>query len=419
MASFLDNLRGKSSEDAVPKADSDFADFGDAPVVAEDTSPAPPGAADGLRTTPSGKPYTKWYNVHERHSLSEFRLEGYILGIIAVLLVFHLIGSRRNRSKAKNFMAKHLPVLRREFAQVGFGGESQIREKSLFEFESYATGRQNVAFVDINLVMKKRFNPILGAAEFVLGSLFESVPAPKDAVDAALYPFDGKESKTVPTIPGSNELKVEKSAYDGFVWAVVNKNNMQAIRDERYDASITFTKDNSKLPPWLTVMSESAEITDVLLTPELIKAAEKAGDLLEYLIITDQPVTKPTTLDETTPRKRIFLRYRLPSSDREYDDILPLFSYFLRLPDLLVKQAHFRPEVLRKIRVIREEAIAQIKKADEELKAEERNTERERAKKAKRDEQLKGMDAKTQKKFLEKEREKEFKRSQKKGTVRA
>jgi len=233
--------------------------------------------------------------VHERHSLSEFRLEGYILGIIAVLLVFHLIGSRRNRSKAKNFMAKHLPVLRREFAQVGFGGESQIREKSLFEFESYATGRQNVAFVDINLVMKKRFNPILGAAEFVLGSLFESVPAPKDAVDAALYPFDGKESKTVPTIPGSNELKVEKSAYDGFVWAVVNKNNMQAIRDERYDASITFTKDNSKLPPWLTVMSESAEITDVLLTPELIKAAEKAGDLLEYLIITDQPVTKPTT----------------------------------------------------------------------------------------------------------------------------
>lgn len=395
-------------------ADADFADFGDAPVVA-DTS-APP--ADGLFRTPTGKPYTKWYNIHERHSLSEFRLEGYILGVIAVLLVFHLFGSRRNRSKAKNYMAKHIGVLRREFAQVGFGGESQIREKSLFEFEAYATGRQNVAFLDINILLKKRFNPVMAGVELVLGTFFESFPSPVDKVDAVLYPFDGKEGKTVPTIPGT-ELKAEKSTYDGFVWAIVNKNCMQAIRDERYDASITFTKDNSKLPVWLTVMSESAEITDALLTPELADAAKRAGDLLEYLLISDQPVDKPATLDETAPRKRIFIRYRLPSSDKEYDDILPLFSYFLRLPDVLVKQAHFRPEVLRKVRAIREDAIAQIKKLDDEIKAEERNAERERAKKVKRDEQLKAMDAKTQKKFLDKEREKEFKKSQKKGNIRA
>ncbi|PKS11939.1 hypothetical protein jhhlp_001235 [Lomentospora prolificans] len=394
-------------------ADADFADFGDSPVVADTSSPP----VDGLLRTPTGKPYTKWYNIHERHSLSEFRLEGYIICVIAVLLVFHLYGSRRNRSKAKNYMAKHIGLLRREFAQVGFGGESQIREKSLFEFEAYATGRQNVAFLDINLLLKKRFNPIMAAVELVLGSLFESFPAPADRVDAVLYPFDGKESKTVPTIPGA-ELKVEKSTYDGFVWAIVNKDCMQAVRDERYDASITFTKDNSKLPAWLTVMSESAEITEALLTPELADAAKKAGDLLEYLIISDQPIDKPTTIDETAPRKRIFIRYRLPSSDKEYDDVLPLFSYFLRLPDVLVKQAHFRPEVLRKIRIIRDDTIAQIKKADDELKAEERNAEREKAKKAKRDEQLKSMDAKTQKKFLEKEREKEYKRNQKKSNIR-
>lgn len=268
----------------------DFADFGDAPVVA-DTSPPP---VAGLGINPSSRPYTKWYNIHERHSLSEFRLEGYIIGIIAILLAFHLYGSRRNRSKAKTFMAKHLAVLKREFAQVGFGGESHIREKSLFEFEAYATGRQNVAFLDINLVMKKRFNPILGGVEFILGSLFESFPPPVDRVDAVLYPFDGREAKTVPSIPG-NEPKVEKSSYDGFVWAVVNKNCMQAVRDERYDASITSTKDNSNLPPWLTVMSESAEITNLLLTPELAEAAKKAGDLLEYLLISDQPTDKPVT----------------------------------------------------------------------------------------------------------------------------
>jgi hypothetical protein len=42
-------------------------------------------------------------------------------------------------------------------------------------------------------------------------------------------------------------------------------------------------------------MTESAEITDALLTPELIKAAELAGDLLEFLIVSDQPIEKPRT----------------------------------------------------------------------------------------------------------------------------
>jgi hypothetical protein len=122
-------------------------------------------------------------------------------------------------------------------------------------------------------------------------------------------------------------------------------------------------------------------------------------------------------LNETTPRKRIFLRYSLPSDDK-YEDLLPLFAYFMRIPDVLVRQAHFRPEVSRKIRAVREEAIAQIRKVDEEAKSEERAAEREKAKKAKRDEQLKAMDAKTQKKFLDREREKEMKKSQKKGNIR-
>jgi hypothetical protein len=70
---------------------------------------------------------------------------------------------------------------------------------------------------------------------------------------------------------------------------------MKQLRDDRYDVSITTTKDNSKLPNWATVMSESAEVTDFLLTPELVKAVEQAGDLLEHLIVTDQPIDQPKT----------------------------------------------------------------------------------------------------------------------------
>lgn len=108
---------------------------------------------------------------------------------------------------------------------------------------------------------------------------------------------------------------------------------------------------------------------------------------------------------------------RIPSSD-SYSSTLPLFSYFLRLPDLLASSAHFRPEVLRKIRVPRDDFIKKLQRADEEEKAEERTAEREKAKKAKRDAELKGLSAAQQKKYLEKEKEKEFRRSQKKQTQR-
>jgi len=254
---------------------------------------------------PTARPYTKWYNVHERHSLSEFRAEGAILSIIAVICILHFFGSRLNRAKTKAWSKAHASLLTSEFALVGFGGsqiaedepDKILKEKSLFEFAGYATGRQNVAFMDIKLSLIKRFNPLLLFPEYIIGFLFESYPVPEDSLGATIYPFDGKEAQIVPALPGAAEIrsKDSKSSFDGFVWAVVNKDKMKELRDERYDVSITFTKDNSKLPAWATVMSESAEITQALLTDELVDAIKKAGDLFDYLIISDQPVEKPKT----------------------------------------------------------------------------------------------------------------------------
>lgn len=126
----------------------------------------------------------------------------------------------------------------------------------------------------------------------------------------------------------------------------------------------------------------------------------------------------PRSLDETTPRKRIYLKYSLPS-DNNYEALLPIFRYFVRMADQLVNQAHFRPEVLRKAKSIREDTIRQIQRADVEEKSEERNVEREKAKKVKRDQELSLLDAKGQKKYLEREREKEMRKQQKKMSTRA
>lgn len=188
---------------------------------------------------------------------------------------------------------------------VGFSGpksytgdespEKFLKEDSPQKFSTYATGRQNVAFVDVTVTLIKRYSPMAMIIESGLSLFFDSFPSPEERVDAILYPFDGKEALTVPShLPGHELRKDSKSSYDTFVWAVVNKDNMKQLRDDRYDVSLTSTKDSSKLPVWATVMTESAEVTDLLLTPELIKAIEEAGEAFEYLIITDQPIEKPT-----------------------------------------------------------------------------------------------------------------------------
>ena len=374
----------------------DFADFAGAPEPVPVSAPTPATLA-GTAATPAatGVPWTKWYNVHERHSLSEFRIEGVILALSAFIFLFHILGARANRARARAWMRAHAPVLKNEFALVGFGGaptmevdvesDELLKEKSLFEYSTYASGRQNTAFMDVNVTLAKRFNPIMNAIELGLSFFTDMFAAPADTMEAFLYPFDGKENLTVPSLPGAAEIRAAKDAkstYEGFVWAVVNKDSMQKLREDRYDVTLTSTKDNSKLPNWLTIMSENSEITNALLTTELIDAIVSAGEVFEYLIITDQPTEKPRTLEETNPRKRLFLKYRLPS-DGNYAGLLPLFSYFVRLPDFLVQSAQFRPEVMKKVRATREAMVAQIKKTFEEERNEERLLEKEKVRKAK------------------------------------
>ncbi|RCI16176.1 hypothetical protein L249_2203 [Ophiocordyceps polyrhachis-furcata BCC 54312] len=422
--------------EAAKQRDADFADFAAEPEPAPEAapSPIPPRGAATLTaaaSSPTGQPWTKWYRIQDRHSISEFKAEGVILSVVGLIILLHLLGARVNRAKARAWIRANAPVLRSEFALVGFGdvptmdhenfdADSLLREKSLFEFATYATGRQNAAFLDVKLTLAKRFNPIMSTVEAVASVVSDLFAPPTDVMEAVLYPFDGKEELTVPMLAGEEARAAGKdgrSTYEGFVWAIVHKERMQKVREDRYDVTLTSTRDNAKLPGWLTVMTESPEITEALLTKEVMEAVVAAGDWFEYLIISDQPTEKPKTLEETTARKRLFLRYRLPGSD-DYSALGPLLGCFARLPDLLVRSAQFRPEVVRKVKATREAMAAQLRKAQEEERAEERLADKEKSRKAKRDAELKGLDAKAQKKYLEKEREKEMRRSQKKMTMR-
>ena len=247
-------------------------------------------------------------------TIRDFYQEMVMLPILLVVILLNVWGSRANNSRAKQWAATHLPLLESEFASVGFGGgrkgpgaddvqsqglakamagsmdvpEETLKQKAKNEYFTYATGRQNVAKLDVKISLHKRYNPFLWFGEQFLSFFFDSMPAPTERVEATAWCFDGKEKEFVPNASGSKD-----SSYDGFVWALVHKDKMKQLRDDRYDLSLTATRDSSKLPDWATIMSESAEITDVLLTPDLVKAVNETGEDLEALIISDQPIDPP------------------------------------------------------------------------------------------------------------------------------
>ncbi|KAI5289612.1 hypothetical protein KEM52_000710 [Ascosphaera acerosa] len=392
-------------------------------------------------------PYTKWYRVWERSAPVDFITEAIFIPAILLVCIFHMLGMRRNRRRARRFAQATLPLLQEEFALVGYGRskkaqpahltpaqiaageipENVLKERGANEFAMYATGRQNVAFVDIEVVTSKWYNPFVQIANMLASFMFESIEAPVETAKMTAYMFDGHEKDLVPALQVDSEeierrAKKESSTYDGFVFAITHKNAMRKLREARYDISLAQTKDNAKLPAWATVMTESAEISDAMLTAELVQAVAEIGEKnFEYLIISDQPETKPTKLEETKPRKRISLSVNLPSGSgaAAYATSLPLIKYFLELPDRLVAHAHFRQEAMRKVRAVREEEIRKLKRAEEDKLAEERKLAAERVKKEERQRMLRGMTAEEQRKFLEKEREKESRKGQRRRMMRA
>ena len=263
------------------------------------TTPTPKGLS-GFGTGLAGRPYTKWYRVWERVTIADFYQELFIIPVIIVVILVNLWGSNANKKRAAQWAELHLPHLEQEFAAVGFGakradGQPGLlwKEKSKNEYITYATGRQNVAYLDVKLTLYKRYNPLIWLGELAASFFVDSYDAPEERLEATAYAFDGRERSLVAAQAQNASSQHKDSTFDGFVWAIVHKDKMRKLRNDRYDISLAVQKDHPKLPQWATVMSESAEITEALLTPELIKAVTAAGDDLEALIVTDQPVDAP------------------------------------------------------------------------------------------------------------------------------
>ena len=164
-------------------------------------------------------------------------MEMFLIPFILLAILVHFWGVTSNKKKAKKWMAVHQPILESEFALVGFHRQPKstpysegiqgsslleasaklsgdnladdlIKEKTGWEYETYASGRQNIAFADFKVLLKRRMNPFTLVGEEVAGMFFESVKPKAERMEAVIYTFDGNEKNFVPPgVPGSEELE--------------------------------------------------------------------------------------------------------------------------------------------------------------------------------------------------------------------
>ncbi|KAK9479200.1 hypothetical protein V1514DRAFT_362645 [Lipomyces japonicus] len=342
------------------------------------------------------------------------------ISVILGFITIHYVGYYYNKKLATKWGQLNIRTFKDQFYQVGFTNrlaiaatagedianinpENYLHAKGPTDFITYATGRVNVSYLHGKLSLKPRHNVVLILFDYVFSFFFASEP-PADKIDYAI-------------VPSSSSSEHDKSSYDSFVFAIVNKNSMKKARENNYDLSLTKTSDHVKLPHSFTVMSESAEITDTLFTPELLAAVKKAENVLDYLIVSDLPTERPASVEEFVSKKKVLLSLRLSQTSEDEEASQQIINATLATIDHVVAKAHWRAEVSRKLKSTRDEEIRKLKRFAEEEKIEE--IAKQKASEKKQQKQgISRLSAEEQKKSQQKEKEKEFRRLQKKQTKR-
>ncbi|KAG8705444.1 hypothetical protein FRC09_002948 [Ceratobasidium sp. 395] len=160
----------------------------------------------------------RWKNFVFRPA--EFKYEG--LALIAVIAYFalYLFGKRLNEKRAGRWFGAHYPIYEIQFSKPVTG--SALLSDGASDFFVYSTGRRGVHYMHTLFTMLPRHDIFQIIFQKLYG-LTDLNYAPKDEVllDIKLRDKDG--------LNGEGK---------GFVWGVVSKNEMQALRKQRWDVEV-------------------------------------------------------------------------------------------------------------------------------------------------------------------------------------
>ncbi|KAG8796762.1 hypothetical protein FRC12_000012 [Ceratobasidium sp. 428] len=343
----------------------------------------------------------RWKNFVFRPA--EFKYEG--LALIAVIAYFalYLFGKRLNEKRAGRWFGAHYPIYEIQFSKPVTG--SALLSDGASDFFVYSTGRRGVHYMHTLFTMLPRHDIFQIIFQKLYG-LTDLNYAPKDEVllDIKLRDKDG--------LNGEGK---------GFVWGVVSKNEMQALRKQRWDVSFTKTTDSTIVAPSLSVMAEVADITDVLLkssngqalaallnNPSVVKH-------LKYLLITDQPAERPENgpVPASQRERHILLSLFVPEPS-EAANTVSLVKEVVNLADVVDQKHGFKIETYKKLKKSRVDLDIELQKEADKEKRDEAEEKKAAEKRKAAEERLARLSAAEQKKHEERERKKAIKKSQSK-----
>ncbi|KAK6460847.1 hypothetical protein DFJ63DRAFT_209148 [Scheffersomyces coipomensis] len=332
----------------------------------------------------------------QRALLNDWRLEGFTIAFIFVFVSLFYAGDLYNKRLVTRLLNNLKSTFDKNFYQFGIGPNSLYVKDSSENYASYATGRSNIAKVNIIFKLKPRHNSFVWILETVLSFFTATVPYPTDRVDFVITPSSDAE-------------------YDNFISAIVAKIGMNDYRKFNYFLSLTKTSDSANLPQSFVYMSEANEFQEKITTPELKKALTlDSASYLRYIAVTDQPSEHPVALHEMTPRRRIVVSAHVTSNVDQIQQLGKILDALFSLVDkLAAKEITFKSEALKKIVKTREVEISKLKKIEEEIKQEKLADEKAKLKREER-EKLRNSSKEDQLKAEKRSQERRQRKQQKK-----
>ncbi|KAI0750863.1 DUF1682-domain-containing protein [Daedaleopsis nitida] len=342
-----------------------------------------------------------------------FKNEAFFLGAVLLYVVCYFIGKKTNERRAYKWFEAHLPLYKTQFSRPA-NSEGLVQDGNS-DFFAFSTGRRAITSLHTTFTLRPRHDPFQLLYQFARGII---------ELDYNVY--DKLELEFT--------FREKESAVPECVWAVVSKNEMKQIRNDRWDLTFTRTTDNPALPNSLAVMAEFADITTTLLKPYgpfSLTEILSQPDIQPYfrsLSLTDQPRVRPTTpLKPEERSKRLVLSLALPPNARASVTV-PLVTAMFQLVDIIAGEgklpgargglnAALRPETRTKLRKTREEVDKQIREEAGREKREEEEEEKASARKKARDERVSKLSAAEQQKVLDREKKRLLRKSQ--GKVKA
>ncbi|KAK7695823.1 hypothetical protein QCA50_000461 [Cerrena zonata] len=361
----------------------------------------------------------KWKMFAFRPAL--FKNELYLLSAVLFYAIFHFVGRKINEKRANGWFDAHLIYFATQFTKpVQPGGLTQDGNSDFFGF---STGRRGIKSLHTTLTLRPRHDFFQWVYQLVWGL----VQLDYKVADEVELDFTLKDGTAVPEC----------------VWAVVAKEELRGIKNNRWDLNLTKTSDHTSLPPTLSVMAEFADITDCLFKthgPLSLPAVLSNPAIQPYfrsLSITDQPRTRPLFPIPSSERsKHVILSLTLPPSS-ESSLTLSLVTAVFQLIDVISAEggwgigkvptmgksgvglnSSLRPETRTKLKKAREDIEKQLKEESEREKKEEAAEEKAAAKKKAEEERLSKLSASEQKKVLEREKKRAMRKTQGKVKTR-